>query len=54
MTSQDYIKNWKNIKLLPSPPEINDVKFDPQATQKCFIDRIFVEVKVGIAPEWTQ
>ena len=54
MTPHDYIKNQKNIKLLASPPGINDIEFDTKATQKVCICKIFVEVKVGIAPEWTQ
>ena len=54
MTPQEYNKNQKDIKILASPPGINDIEFDPQATQKSCIDNIFVKVKVGIAPEWTQ
>ena len=54
MTPQDYIKNQKNTKILASPPGINDIEFGPQATQKSCIDKIFIVIKVGIAPEWTQ
>ena len=54
MTPQDYITNQKNTEVLASPPGINDIEFDPQATQKFCIDKIFVVVKFRIAPEWTQ
>ena len=54
MTPQDYIKNHKNTKILASPPGINDIEFDPQASQKFCIDKIFVVIKVGISPEWTE
>ena len=48
------LKTRKYIKVLAYQPGINDIEFDPQATQKSCIDKIFVEVKVGIATEQTQ
>ena len=54
MTPHDYIKNQKNTKILASPPRINDIEFDPQATHKFCIDKIFVVIKVVIYTGWTQ
>ena len=53
LPSLDDNNNLKTIKVLAYSPGINYIEFNTQATQKSSIDKIIIDVKFGIAPEYT-
>jgi len=45
---------WKKKKVLATPPRIKDIEFNEDDTKQSFIDKGFIEVKLGVAPFRTQ
>lgn len=54
LPSQNDLDTWKKIKVLAAPPGIKDIEFNEDDTKQSFIDKGFIEVKVGVAPDRTR
>ena len=53
MPSQDDIQSWSKIKLLKCPLGTKEIIFNPEASKQSYTDQGFKEIKVGIAPQYS-
>ena len=53
LPSQDDLDNWRKIKVLVAPLGIKDIEYDITTLKIWYLDRGFVEVNIGIAPQRT-
>ena len=54
LPNEDDLANWRKIKILKSPIGLKEVVFDPNLTKEEYLQRGFVEITVGTAPDRTQ
>ena len=54
LPNEEDLSNWRKIKLLKSPLGLREIIFDPSLPKEVYLERGYVEVDVGTAPERTQ
>ena len=54
LPNREDLSNWKKIKVLKTPVGLKEIIFDPLLSKASYIERGYVEVEVGLAPDRTQ
>ena len=54
LPSEEDLSNWKKIKVLKTPLGLREIEFDPLLSKEVYLEKGYVEVEVGTAPERTQ
>ena len=54
LPTEEELSNWRKVKLLKTPLGLKEIIFDPQMPKEEYLQRGYVEIEVGMAPERTQ
>ena len=54
LPSQEDLSNWRKIKVLKTPLGLREIVFDPLLSKEAYLERGYIEVEVGPAPERAQ